>query len=199
MFLNFHPVVSLPPDYLVFDFTQGPDPRAGTGVWGIGRYKEVRKNIYQSEIFKTPDGERNIHMGVDIGGPAGTPIYAFGPGEICSVTYHEEPGDYGWTLITKHKVEGLFSSKNESFFVLWGHLSKKSVENKTVGQKFKAGELVAEMGSFSENGGWPPHLHFQISLVEPSNSDMPGVVTAAQLPEAEKTYPDPRIVLGYLY
>jgi murein DD-endopeptidase MepM/ murein hydrolase activator NlpD len=30
------------------------------------------------------------------------------------------------------------------------------------GQVVKKGEIIATLGNITENGGWPPHLHFQI-------------------------------------
>ena len=50
-----------------------------------------------------------------------------------------------------------------------------------------------------ENGGWPPHVHFQLALSEPTTHDMPGVVATSQHAAALDEYPDPRMVLGPLY
>jgi murein DD-endopeptidase MepM/ murein hydrolase activator NlpD len=47
-------------------------------VWTIGKYDEVR-SIYQTELFS--DG-RNLHVGLDIGGPIGTPVHAFLDGKV---------------------------------------------------------------------------------------------------------------------
>eukprot|EP00966_Prymnesium_polylepis_P148582 3432355-Prymnesium_polylepis.1 len=55
------------------------------------------------------------------------------------------------------------------------------------------------MGGVHENGGWPSHVHFQLSVVRPETHDMPGVVSASQHHAALKRYPDPRMVLGPLY
>ena len=50
------------------------------------------------------------------------------------------------------------------------------------------------------NGGWDPHLHFQLSLIEPITHDMPGVVNPKDREEALlKNYPDPRLVMGTIY
>ena len=55
------------------------------------------------------------------------------------------------------------------------------------------------MGAHDENGGWEPHLHFQLSYQEPETHDMPGVVAPSDRDEALQIYPDPRLVLGALY
>lgn len=193
--MSFHPVINLPSNYLVLDLSNGLDTRSKREMWTIGRYNEKRQNMYVAEIFN-PQSEseaRNIHMGIDIGCPVGTDIFAFDDGEIFLFEYRAEDGGYGATLITKHK----FNSKD--IYVLHGHLSKKSLENKKHGKKIKRGEVIAWVGEESENGGWPPHLHFQISYLKPDACDMPGVVSADQHQSALETYPDPRIILGSIY
>jgi hypothetical protein len=55
------------------------------------------------------------------------------------------------------------------------------------------------MGDKDENGGWDPHLHFQLSLIEPETHDMPGVVSPEDREQALRDYPDPRLVLGPIY
>ena len=50
-----------------------------------------------------------------------------------------------------------------------------------------------------KNGGWPPHVHFQLSLIEPKTCDLPGVVSEENHEVALKVFPDPRHVLGNLY
>jgi murein DD-endopeptidase MepM/ murein hydrolase activator NlpD len=189
---RFHPVVKLPSDYYVFDFSKGQDPRAGVGIWGVGKYDECRAGVYVAELFQSPKGPRNIHMGIDISGPVGTDIFAFDDGEIFLTAFNNEPGSYGWTLITKHFAHG-------DYYVLWGHLNEASVKAKKPKEKFLRGDVIAQMGDFSENGGWPPHLHFQISIEMPTTCDLPGAVAWPQRDEALKKYPDPRLILGELY
>ena len=55
------------------------------------------------------------------------------------------------------------------------------------------------MGDKHENGGWEPHLHFQLSLIEPTTHDMPGVVNPKNRDAALQNYPDPRLVMGSIY
>ena len=65
---TFHPVIQLPAEYEIYDFTQGYDPdRTLSHPYGIGRYDEHRPCMYEVEQF---EGIRNIHMGIDIGCPA---------------------------------------------------------------------------------------------------------------------------------
>ena len=186
---RFSEVVILPEEYTVLDLSKGQWVPPET-IFSIGKYDELRPGMYNTEIFH---GERFLHVGIDIGAPIGTPCMAFTDGEVSHFGYNPEPGDYGNVLITKHKLDGV------SLWALYGHLSSESIENKILGQKVVAGEVVAWFGDESENGGWVAHLHFQLSLIEPETHDMPGVVAPEDREQALNDYPDPRLVLGPLY
>ncbi len=186
---EFQPVVHLPDEYEVRDFTTGDDSPSKY-EFDIGRYDEMRPGMYSTELF---GGSRFLHVGIDIGGPIGTPCMAFMDGEISHFGYNPADGDYGNVVITKHLLDGV------PVWALYGHLNAASIEGKRVGQKVKAGEVIAWFGAFEENGGWEPHLHFQLSLVEPETHDLPGVVAPEDREHALAIYPDPRNVLGPLY
>lgn len=193
---RFRAVVDLPPGYEVYDFTSGYDPvRARTSLFGVGRYDERRRGMYVSELFSSDSSEemRDVHVGVDIAAPVGTPVHAFFDGEVFLFGYNGAAGDYGYTLITRHIIDGI------DLYALYGHLSAASVEGKTVGASFRAGEVLAWIGDTHENGGWNPHLHFQLSYERPCKCDMPGVVSMRDREAALRRYPDPRLVLGPLY
>ena len=186
---EFSPVVDLPEEYTILDLSGGSWTAPKT-EYSIGKYDEVRPNLYNTELF---GGKRNVHMGIDIGGPVGTPCMAFMDGEIAHFGYNPAAGDYGNVVITKHEISG------GSVWALYGHLDAASIEGKRVGQRVVAGEEIAWFGAFEENGGWEPHLHFQLSLVEPETHDLPGVVAPEDREHALAIYPDPRNVLGPLY
>ena len=189
---KFHPVIKLPEKYDVYDFTTGYDAdRMRESTYGIGKYNEKRKGMYEHELFQV--NERNIHVGIDIAAPIGTKVHAFAEGKIYLFGYNSAEGDYGATLITEHEIE------SQKFYALFGHLSKKSLDGKIRGQGFDRGEVIAWIGDKSENGGWNPHLHFQLSISAPTQPDLPGVVAEIDLSEALNNFPDPRIVLGRVY
>ncbi len=194
--VDFHPVVVLPDQYEVFDFANGNNSdRSAVHPFGIGKYNEQRPNMYNTELFdkRCNQLKRDVHMGVDIGAPEGTPVYAFLDGKIFCKTINATSGDYGETLITSHQIKKL------RFWVLYGHLSRQSIEDLRRGAPFKKGDVIAHVGGRSENGGWPPHVHIQISLIRPNCCDMPGVVSTLGLQMALQIYPDPRLILGQLY
>ena len=186
---QYHQVVDLPEDYTVLDLSGGTWTPPKT-KYSVGKYDEVRPNMYNTELF---GGTRLIHMGIDIGGPVGTPCMAFAEGEVSHFGYNPEPGDYGNVVITRHDIDGT------PVWALYGHMDAASIEGKTVGQKVSAGEEIAWFGARHENGGWEPHLHFQLSLVEPGTHDLPGGVAPEDREQALLDYPDPRLVLGPLY
>jgi len=188
---EFAPVVRYEGSWFVFDLTDRYDPEfIEDKVYGIGRYNEKRKHMYVAEQF---EGRRNIHMGIDIWTPAAEPVYAFYKGEIAYFTDHDQPGNYGPTIVTRHDFDG------KALFALHGHLSRASLEGLEVGEHFETGGKIAEIGDKIVNGGWSPHLHFQISFEDPGKADMPGVVAEEEREKAVRRYPDPRLVLGELY
>ena len=191
---KFFPVIKLPKDYEVFDFTQDYDPnRKLNGLYGVGKFNEERPTMYESDQYKTESEPRTVHMGIDIAAPVGESIHAFYDGEVYSFGYNSLPLDYGHTLITKHLLN------DTHLYVLHGHLSAESIIEKKPGQKFNKGDVIGWVGDRHENGGWNPHLHFQLSLQEPQGYDLPGVIAPSQRPHYLKIFLDPQLVLGKLY
>ena len=83
--------------------------------------------------------------------------------------------------------------------MLHGHLSRESLQGLKIGDQILKGQEIGKMGDEDENGGWPPHVHIQLSLIEPQHADLPGVVTPENRIQALLDYPDPRNILGMLY
>lgn len=187
---RFSPIIDLPENFYIHDFSKGADPIPEGYTHSVGRYNEVRPNMYTCELFA---GHRNIHMGVDIAAPIGTAVTSFYDGEIAYFANNNRPGDYGPTLVTRHFIEG------KSLFALYGHLSLESLTEKKEGQKINAGDIIGTIGSEKVNGGWFPHVHFQLSCLDPQKADMPGVVSQSERTQALKDFPDPLRVLGPLY
>jgi murein DD-endopeptidase MepM/ murein hydrolase activator NlpD len=96
--------------------------------YGIGGYMEHRTIYTRSTLFDTEDEPRRLHLGVDIWGDAGIPIYAFLAGKVHSFADNNNHGDYGPTIILQHNLDGL------TLFSLYGHLSRTSLVGLEVGQ-----------------------------------------------------------------
>ena len=125
---------------------------------GFGLYGEKR-SVYTAAQFADAASEerRTRHLGIDIFAPAGTAIHAPLDGTVESVTYNADPLDYGHTLILRHRT-----AQGRPFFTLYGHLGGSLPGLCTPGQPIKAGDLIAHLGDWHENGGWAPHLHLQV-------------------------------------
>lgn len=191
---NFAKVMDYPDDpvkFYVYDFTKGYDEDfIRSKKWGIGRYNEERSEMYKTTLF---EGKRNVHMGVDIWTEASEPVYSFYEGEVAYKQDNNQPGDYGPTIVIRYQLD------SRSLYALYGHLSRPSLQRVSIGDRVSRRQKIAELGESDVNGGWAPHLHFQLSVEDPGEADMPGVVAPEERAEALERYPDPRIVLGDLY
>ncbi len=152
-------------------------------LFAVGGYLENRL-VYTTKEHFTTDKIRSIHLGIDIWAAAETPIFAPEDGQIHSFQNNDRIGDYGPTIIVKGTHTGLH--------YLFGHLSGQSLMNKKVGQWIKAGDKIGSLGTFQENGHWPPHLHFQIIKdMQGKMGDYPGVCAIDDLDFYKKNCPDP--------
>lgn len=157
----------------------------------FGGYNEVR-NLYKSSPLFNDDGtaERNIHLGLDLWINAGTPILAALDGTVHSFDFNSGKGNYGPTIILKHSLE------NYVFYTLYGHLSMESIAEIEIGTLFKKGQQIATLGNSSVNGGYLPHLHFQIiKKIEKNFGDYPGVCSKNELDYYLENCPDPNLLL----
>ena len=146
---------------------------------GIGRYGEARL-LYSAPLFSSPQdryGEhRTVHLGVDLFVPAGTAVLAPLDGVVHAVADNRAALDYGPVVILRHRTDA-----GDAFYTLYGHLSRASIEGLRPGQTIGAGATIAALGTPAENGGWPPHLHFQIVLdLLDLSTDFPGVCRRAR-------------------
>jgi murein DD-endopeptidase MepM/ murein hydrolase activator NlpD len=161
--------------------------------FGIGGYGEHRTIYSISEHFDgSQPGEepRRLHLGIDIWGPAGTPVYAFMGGMIHSFAFNDHYGDYGATLILLHQLDGL------PFYTLYGHLSLRDIQTISAGQYVTIGETIGHFGEPEENGHWPPHLHFQVILdMQLKRGDYPGVCKYSEREKYLANCPDPDFML----
>jgi Ser/Thr protein kinase RdoA (MazF antagonist)/murein DD-endopeptidase MepM/ murein hydrolase activator NlpD len=167
---------------------------AGAAV-GIGRYNEPRL-IYTSALFglaSSPlDEHRTIHLGLDLFCPVGTPIHAPLPGVVHALANNKAALDYGPVLILRHET-----GDGDLFFTLYGHLGVEVLSLLHVGQPIASGQQIATVGEASVNGGWTPHLHFQIinDLLDLA-TDFPGVAPASYRSVWLSFAPDPNLIVG---
>ena len=172
----------------------GEMKRAGASV-GIGRHDEARL-LYTSKLFgvgeNSTDERRTIHLGLDLFVAPGTVVFAPLDGTVEAVANNAAALDYGPVVILKHAT-----GEGAEFFTLYGHLSKESLERLKPGQRIEKRFPFARVGEVFENGGWAPHLHFQIILdLLERGTDFPGVAAASERVVWTSLSPDPNLILG---
>jgi 4-aminobutyrate aminotransferase-like enzyme/Ser/Thr protein kinase RdoA (MazF antagonist) len=162
---------------------------------GIGRYDEARL-IYSSPLFgassNPTDERRTIHLGIDLFVAPGAAIYAPLEGTVHALANNTAAQDYGPVVILRH-----VTGEGQEFFTLYGHLTRETLRSVRVGQAIARGEKFARVGSVQENGGWPPHVHFQVIVdLLDRGTDFPGVAAASERGVWTSLSPDPNWLLG---
>ena len=89
--------------------------------------------------------KKQLHRGIDIAAPMGTPVYAASSGVV---RFADVNGGYGNMINIEHAL---------GYITRYGQLSEIMVKE---GQKVKRGDLIAKVGSSGMSTG--PHLHFEI-------------------------------------
>jgi 4-aminobutyrate aminotransferase-like enzyme/Ser/Thr protein kinase RdoA (MazF antagonist) len=170
----------------------GAMERAGAAV-AVGRYDEPRL-LYSSALFGggTPiDERRTVHLGVDLFVAPRTLVHASLDGVVHVRANNRAALDYGPLVILRHAT-----GNGDTFFTLYGHLSTDSLDGLAVGQRVGRGEPFARVGTSDENGGWPPHVHFQVILdLLDQDADFLGVAYASECALWTGLSPDPNLIL----
>jgi murein DD-endopeptidase MepM/ murein hydrolase activator NlpD len=165
---------------------------AGNYKYGIGGYMEHRTLYARSALFNTDEEPRRLHLGVDIWADAGTPVYAPFNGVVHSYQDNDNFGDYGPTIILQHNLDGL------TLYSLYGHLSRESLKGLYEGKPVTQNQQIATFGNQTENGHWPPHLHFQLMFdIGDCKGDYPGVGRYSEMERLKTNIPDPGLVLKW--
>lgn len=161
--------------------------------YAIGLYGEDRDCYTTANFVDTASGEpRSVHLGLDLFVPAETPLHAPLAGKVFSV--HDNAGalDYGPTIILEHTLP----DSGTVFYTLYGHLARKSLSMVRVGEIVEAGQQIGLIGDITVNGGWAPHLHFQIMTTMLGNShDFPGACEASRWDVWKTICLDPDLLL----
>ncbi|WP_347373272.1 peptidoglycan DD-metalloendopeptidase family protein [Aequorivita sp. Q41] len=155
-------------------------------------YLEKRK-FYTTDAYKrTLENQteyRNIHLGTDFWVQENTTICVPFAGKIVIKQDNNFPKDYGPTLVLEHTFKDL------KFYTLYGHLSRSSLGFHKEGDFLKAGDFLGHIGTAAENGGWEPHLHFQVILDLLGNTkNFPGVAFPSEIEKWKSICPDPSLL-----
>ncbi|MDX1417627.1 MAG: aminotransferase class III-fold pyridoxal phosphate-dependent enzyme, partial [Candidatus Promineifilaceae bacterium] len=170
---------------------------SGTDL-GVGRYNEARL-VYAADQFRVAHFDkisnreewRTIHIGMDLFVKEGTPIQAPLAGTVHSFQDNALPLDYGPTIILRHDPPD-----GPTFYTLYGHLSRESIYGLEEGMPVEKGQEFCRVGDITVNGGWSPHLHFQIIGDMLGNSgNFPGVAPAGERVIWLSLCPDPNLIV----
>ena len=192
------PVISGDPaqntEPLVTERVFGAMKARGANV-AFGGYGEARL-MYAAPAFAdriaAPGERRTVHLGIDLFAPAGTPVHAPLEGIVVGAANNATWLDYGPVIILEHKTDD-----GVPFYTLYGHQSVESLNGMTPGRKIAKGERISTFGTPDVNGGWTPHLHFQLmtDLLD-LGTDFPGVARPSQRDVWLSICPDPSALLG---
>jgi Ser/Thr protein kinase RdoA (MazF antagonist) len=172
--------------------TADPAPVIRLAGGAPGGYLEQR-DWYTGDAFATSDPaeRRTVHLAVDVWQPAGEEVRAAFSGVVEGAEYRPEDRDFGGVVVLRHETPD-----GTPFFTLYGHLSRASAERRATGDRIDRGEVVGVLGDESENGGWPPHLHFQVlTTLLGMGTGVHGVAAPSQLRIWRSVSPDPDLVL----
>lgn len=156
----------------------------------VGRYGEDRVVYRHSPLFDGEVQRRSIHLGMDLFAARDTAVHAPLDAVVHSTGDNCQVGDYGPTVVLEHELGG------QRFWTLYGHLRRQDLPGLASGRRIPAGQAFAGLGNLHENGGWPPHLHFQvIAEIGDSRGDYPGVAAPSDREAWLARCPDPNLIL----
>ena len=183
------------PTAMTHDETLSLGSAAGVGAKWVGSYGEPRA-VYTAPAFRKgahPIADRrSVHLGVDVFLPAGTPVHAPCDGVVDTVEFRDVRLDYGGMVVLRHETP-----EGDPFWTLYGHLSRESADALHAGERISRGTCFASLGDVHENGGWDPHLHFQLAMVTDGMAgDWPGVADPDDLETWQAICPNPAALLN---
>jgi len=162
----------------------------------LGCWKEPRL-IYTAPAFREGRGKlggrRTVHLGIDIFAREKTLLFAPLDSVVHVVEDHGGEQGYGGVAVLRHETDD-----GGIFHTLYGHLDTEALHSLTPGGVVRKGEAFARMGSTSVNGGWAPHVHFQLVLgIEGMEEDgWPGVADPDDLVFWTARCPNPAALLN---
>lgn len=163
-------------------------------IW-LGYYHEPRLVYTDLAFRKGPykaSDRRTVHLAVDAFAPAGTPMFAPLRGEVFAAEYRDGHLDYGGVVILRHETP-----EGDPFFTLYGHLDPEFLDRLKPGDVVEKGEEFCRLGDPSMNGGWAPHVHFQLALTtEGIEVDWPGVGDPDEMYMWRAVCPNPAALLN---
>jgi 4-aminobutyrate aminotransferase-like enzyme/Ser/Thr protein kinase RdoA (MazF antagonist) len=163
-------------------------------VW-LGYYNEPRL-IYAEPAFRNgpwkASDRRTVHLAVDAFAPAGRPLFAPLDGVVETVENRTAHLDYGGVIILRHETP-----EGDCFYTLYGHLDPECCARLKPGDVVAKGTEFCRLGDAGMNGGWAPHVHFQLALSTAGmEGDWPGVADPDDMDLWGALCPNPAALLN---
>lgn len=115
----------------------------------------------------TAGGTLQVHLGVDMENPSGTPVLAaadgvvFYAGDDNATQFGPSTVYYGNLVVIQHAFTG---TDGQTVYTLYGHMQRVDVQ---MGQSVKQGDQIGIVGATGVAFG--PHLHFEVRVGDASN------------------------------
>ena len=130
------------------------EPDSGFKLHWPFRDGEEGVAMYQTYGQAEGHGSINIHQGLDIHAPAGTPIYAPVSGTVAAMFQEgQKPWVKGFAIRTV--------VDDHEYFTQLLHLEESSMQF-SLGDTVEVGDFVGELAVWPKDGGYLPHLHLGI-------------------------------------
>ncbi|RZU76210.1 murein DD-endopeptidase MepM/ murein hydrolase activator NlpD [Micromonospora kangleipakensis] len=129
-------------------------PARGTATAGVGKLGRPLRGRLTSRFGTRLDPYFHVwqlHPGVDLAAPVGTPIVAAADGRVTRAGWYGGYGNY--TCLDHGRTDG------QRLSTCYGHQSRLLV---SAGQRVRAGQVIGLVGSTGASTG--PHLHFEVRL-----------------------------------
>ncbi|WP_170410082.1 aminotransferase class III-fold pyridoxal phosphate-dependent enzyme [Ruegeria atlantica] len=166
----------------------------GKGLW-LGYYNEPRLIYAEPAFRKGPwkaSDRRTVHLAVDVFAPAGTVLHSPMSGRVEAVENRDAHLDYGGVVILHHETP-----EGDPFYTLYGHLDPEVCDRLKPGDPVAQGAAFARLGDATQNGGWAPHVHFQLALTtDGMQNDWPGVGDPDEMELWHAVCPNPAALLN---
>ncbi|SLN40145.1 2,2-dialkylglycine decarboxylase [Roseovarius albus] len=163
--------------------------------WWLGYYNEPRLIYAEPGFRKGPwkaSDRRTVHLAVDVFTPEGTALYAPMDATVEVVEDRDNHLDYGGVVILYHETPD-----GDGFYTLYGHLDPELCDRLKPGDKIAKGEAFAKLGDPTQNGGWSPHVHFQLALTTVGmEANWPGVGDPDEMYLWHAVCPNPAALLN---
>lgn len=137
-----------------------PVEKVATVNWPVTKENVILASSFGPR-FMPGVGGYNVHTGLDLAGPVGTPIYAIADGTVIEA--NPSSVGYGFLVVIEHT-----DAEGKVYRSAYAHMYPDQVLVEK-GDRVSAGQHIAGIGS----NGWStgPHLHFEIRDTKNGFSD----------------------------